>query len=333
MTLAYRNDVEEPGAPSIVMYFMLGRVVASDFPFHDLSLARPGSSAQLSLLNSTRPFPPEGRLVRELKAGEERDVVIRLHDGPDGIHYSVSGIIDAWIEPSGRYAWYRVQPGARHEDVEHLLSGPVTGLAIQLQGEFVLHAAAADAGGYAVAMSADHGYGKSTLAAFFLREGYPLLSDDMLPIWPHGPGFVTAASVPRIKLWSDSLAAMGMVEDDHALVVSWLEKRRVAVGPGSRPSQDRLPLRAIYFLDPRDDAATSTAVTALSPKDGAFAVLAGTYMADSLSGTRAASALDCAAGVANELPLRRITYHRSFENLPAIRDAILRDAEEFGSRG
>ena len=153
---------------------------------HDLPRGVAAKPVALSLLRAEQPFPPPGRLVRDLTVGQDRDVAIRLYDGPDGIQYSASGVLDAWIEPSGRVARYRVSLGARHEDVEHILSGPVTGLAIQLQGDFVLHAAAADVGGFAVAMVADHGYGKSTLAAFFLREGYPLLSDDMLPVWPDG---------------------------------------------------------------------------------------------------------------------------------------------------
>ena len=333
MTLAYPTDVRDPKEQDVARYSMMGRVVASDFRFHDLTPAPWGKPAALSLLSADEPFPPEGRLVRELTVGHDRDVAIRLYDGPNGIHYRASGVLDAWVEPSGRIARYKVTPGARSADVAHILSGPITGLAIQLQGDFVLHAAAADIGGFVVAMVADHGYGKSTMAAFFLREGYPLLSDDMLPVWQRGSEFVTAPSVPRIKLWSDSLAAMGLVEEDHEFVVSWLDKRRVPVEPASRPAQDRLPLRAIYFLDPRGDPAAPTIVTPLSAKDGVFAILAGTYMADSLCGTRAAGALDCAARIANGLPLRRISYYRSFENLPAIRDAILQDAEGIASSG
>ena len=51
------------------------------------------------------------------------------------------------------------------------------------------------------------------------------------------------------------------------------------------------------------------------------------YMPETLRGARAVAALEAATRIAETVPVRTITYHRSFENLPAIRDAILRDVE------
>jgi hypothetical protein len=50
------------------------------------------------------------------------------------------------------------------------------------------------------------------------------------------------------------------------------------------------------------------------------------YMAEMLRGERAHRALTAATRLVAALPVRRVSYYRSFATLPAVREAIAADA-------
>jgi hypothetical protein len=62
------------------------------------------------------------------------------------------------------------------------LLGPILGLVLHLRGLVVLHASAIEINGRSAIFVGDKMAGKSTTAAAFLREGYRLLTDDLLAI-------------------------------------------------------------------------------------------------------------------------------------------------------
>lgn len=91
-----------------------------------------------------------------------------------------------WIEGVG---WYRVDPSApsiriptsspspvRRE--EHIWGLPAS-LCFVHRGDLPLHAAAVEVGGSAVLLAAPGRFGKTTLAAAFLKAGYRLLAEDL----------------------------------------------------------------------------------------------------------------------------------------------------------
>jgi hypothetical protein len=296
-------------------------VVASDFPFRDVRPARGVPDVQIT--RSHWPFPPLGTLVREVRNGTDAPT-IQVFESEHGLQYHAWNIGRFWIEASGKHIWYSPEPGAREADIEQMLVGPVLGLALLRQGQLLLHAGAVAVAGRAVAFSAPSGLGKSTLAASFVRAGYPLISDDLLPLVRRADGFAAAQSVPRIKLWTDSLDALGEDAGRYDLVLSGLEKRRVpiddrwgSVAPAS------LPLAAFYFLTPHRDTARPVTVEPVEALPATLTLAASVYMAEVLRGPHAARALDAVADLARQVPIRRVSYCRDYGVLPALRAALL----------
>ena len=100
---------------------------------------------------------------------------------------------------------YRLDADAVHADAEACFVGPVLGVAAQQRGELLLHASAVPIGDGVVAFTAPPGAGKSTLAASFALAGYPLCSDDVLPVrFEHSRPLATPF-LPKMKLWRGQL--------------------------------------------------------------------------------------------------------------------------------
>lgn len=78
------------------------------------------------------------------------------------------------------------------------------------RGAFPLHAACLDVGGRTVALAGATGAGKSTLALALLRRGHAVLADDLTVLRPQGDAIDVLPSFARLKLWRDTLDAMGM---------------------------------------------------------------------------------------------------------------------------
>jgi hypothetical protein len=311
-----------PAAPS-ASYRYLGATIESDVP---LGVApAPSPCADVTVARAPAPISPSGTLVRE-----QPDLVgvpaLRIYEDEGNITYWSHRVGWFGIERSGRRVWHRLDPEAEPGDVETVLSGPIVALTLQLQGRVLLHAGAVLVEGQAVGLAGPHGAGKSTLTASLLQAGHPMLTDDILPL-THEDGRVHAhPSVPRLKLWPDSLAALGEDEAAHDPVLTWSPKRKLRVGDRwAGVAADAAPLAVIYLLSPHRREDRPTTFDDLPPAEAALALLGNTYMADMLHGERAARALTTAARLATVVRVRRISYARTFARLPALCAAILDD--------
>ncbi len=120
---------------------------------------------------------PLDRLVLEWAPRPEHPFSGKLYY--DGVRYRL------WV---GGLGWYVIDPRARRILVpqtaevilrEERLWGIPLALCVLQRGDLPLHAAAVEVGGSAVILAAPGRYGKSTLAAAFVRAGHRVLSEDM----------------------------------------------------------------------------------------------------------------------------------------------------------
>lgn len=293
-----------------------GHRIASDFPLHGLPLANKGGSVSVTLRNATTAVSLEA-----LDDGGPR-FVREPHQG--GIRYVAGGIGEFVIPRGGAEVTYSLTADAAFGDVQHILTGPILVMALQLQGEFFLHGGAIERGGGAFAISAPHGFGKSTLTAAFHRAGYPVRSDDVVPVREHDGAFFAGQGQPWIKLWDNALEEFGDDADTYDQVLSGFNKRII---PGVT-TEGELPLRTVYLLAPHLDADKPIQFRQLTGLEGALGLMANVYSPEIMVGELAARNLDFATRIAETVPVRVVSYYRSFENLPNIRDAILRDFDE-----
>ena len=132
---------------------------------------------------------------------------------------------------------------------ESYLFGTVFSYWLESQGWPVLHASAVSVDGGAVAFLAHSCHGKSTLAASFIKAGYPLISDDILPLAEEDGNFWCQPGLPQIKLWPDQAVYLAGRHVDLQPVAPGISKRMVPIGQdGFGAFVDRCQqLRCIYL--------------------------------------------------------------------------------------
>lgn len=285
-----------------------------------------GSTPAIQVLAATAPMPSPDELLREV-GGSHGSPLIRLFRTSDGILYDVERVARFWLDNTGTEVRYQLRPGASLSDFDHFLAGPMLGLAFQLRGGIGLHAGAIVLDRKAVGFAAPHGSGKSTLAAALSILGYPLLTDDVLPLTQFDADWYAIQSIPRVKLWDDSLAALGREPGGFMQVTSWVSKKRVTIGEGlGTIAPERVPLGALYVLDPRFED-TDFVVSELSASDAVFELMANLYIPEALTKERSERVIRKLCDLVECVPVRRITYKRTFDAIREVRDQFVADGD------
>ncbi|MFM2484972.1 hypothetical protein [Celerinatantimonas yamalensis] len=135
-------------------------------------------------------------------------------------------------------------PDIDEDSIRVFLLGSIFGALLFQRELLVLHGNAIRIGDHCLICVGPSGAGKSTLAAGFMRRGYQVLADDVVPITSSGdalPGF------PRIKLWQD-------VADQFNIKTSELRRIRPDMEKFNLPVNDlglqqKLPVRWVYILN------------------------------------------------------------------------------------
>ena len=151
--------------------------------------------------------------------------------------YLVTGRRTVVIDPA---------PGAPASDVRMFLLGSVLGLLCHLRGYLPLHGACVIVGERAIALVGHAGEGKSTMAAALAEAGHRLLADDITALQISDTSVLVQPTFPRIKLWSDSLAALGVKEEGLSTNRNRQGKYHVFRPEGF--AAEPVPLSAIYEL-------------------------------------------------------------------------------------
>lgn len=212
-------------------------------------------------------------------------------------------------------------PGTSEATIQHLYLNQVLPLVLGKQGKLVCHASAVEISAGAVVFAAESGRGKSTLAAAFATGGDRFLTDEGLVLEPTADGYQVMPSHPSVRLWDDSQAALLPADTAVAPPVSFTPKSRFLAGDQLRFCAEPRPLRRMYFLG--DGSAPAITFARLTAAEAAVELVKASFLLDIEEKPRLASHFDQVAKLA-ELPIHfRLDYPRRYEDLPAVRRAIV----------
>ncbi len=209
-------------------------------------------------------------------------------------------------------------------DLRLFLLGSAWGALSYQRGWFPLHASVVQVAERAVAFCAPAGHGKSSLAAWLIKQGYQLVSDDLCrldvarneppQLWP---------SPPRLKLWRDALAALDwqaqpLIRDQFRVDKFHL----LDPSHGSRPvgPPPKLPLAAIYLL-----AWGELAIQPLTGLAAVRAVLAAaTYRPEFMTALgQTATYWQQAIDLVGQVPIFRLQRPREWAAMPAVGEQLI----------
>lgn len=186
---------------------------------------------------------------------------------------------DCVVDRQGTRIWMWWPEPFTLADMVPYLQGQLLGLVQRLRGITCLHASAILIDGQAVAVTGFPGAGKSSTAAAFLQMGFPVLADDVVPVFEDDGKFMVQPAHPRIWLLPDMVETLYGSSDALPLLAPSWEKRYLdlnVAGPGL-PLEPK-PLAAIYVLSERANEPDRPVVTEAAPRDILLKLLCNTYM-------------------------------------------------------
>lgn len=225
----------------------------------------------------------------------------------------------AFLVRQGREVVVDPAPGADLSLVRAALLGPVLAALLHQRRFLVLHASGVALPGGAAAFLADAGEGKSTTAAAFYREGYPVVADDLMAVRGTS-GATVEIGYPQLRLCADVLEALG-VDPASLSRASGADGKRCQ--PVASPAQaEPLPLLAVYVLQTAD----AIKVERLSQSEAMRALTRFTFASSLLGPAGLRDHFAQCADLARRGLVRRLSRPRDLAYLPAVIEAVRTDA-------
>ena len=205
---------------------LFGLTIDSELPLPGLIPAPVGASVDVCIRRGT--------------LGEEADLVI-----PEAGSFAVR---------DGREIIVDALPEVPERNIRLFLLGSAMGLLLHQRGLFPLHANGVVVDGRAIAVAGATGAGKSTLAAWFSRQGLTLVGDDVIAMKPGAERVMALPGPPRVRLWREALDVFEIdnAELEPSYVDAAYDKWDLPVAPNSLASTE-LPLAAVYVLEDGSD--------------------------------------------------------------------------------
>ncbi|MGM0836097.1 MAG: aldolase [Bacillota bacterium] len=153
--------------------------------------------------------------------------------------------------------------GAVDDHIRLYLLGTCMGAILMQRRILPLHGSAIAINGNAYAIVGDSGAGKSTTASALLKQGYQLISDDVIPLTfnEHNVPMVTPA-YPQQKLWQESIDEFGMNSSKFRPIID--RETKFAIPVSSQFCNEQLPLAGVFeLMKTEDDAVRFSSVSGL----------------------------------------------------------------------
>ena len=233
-----------------------------------------------------------------------------------------------WLDRKREHVWATWPDTASLENTTAYLLGPVLGLLLRLRGVTCLHASAVAIEDRSVAFVGAPGAGKSTTAAAFARQGFGVLSDDIVALAETAGDFQVLPGCPYLRLWPESVKMFHDAPEALPRIIPDGEKRRFVLGnERTRFQSGPLQLGAIYFLgerrpDPAPYVETIRAQAAL------LSLVADTYGNKILDRDLRAQEFGVLSRLVEKVSIRRVFPHNDSSRIGDLCRII---REDFGS--
>jgi hypothetical protein len=327
------NLQRDPSASS-VQYRAYGLVLATDAPLPELTpIASAPSAAQadvrIRFLGPRQEFfsPSPCFMSWTLPTG---DLWLSCAKDERGFFLRFPELADFFIDSSGGeivcYAGRETPPLT----TSHLLLNQVLPLVLNLRGADALHATAVLTARGVCAFAGPAGAGKSTLAADFLRAGYPVLSDDCLVLEENAGEILAVPAYPGLRLWDDAFDALGADLSVSRPVAHYSSKKcLVPEDPLDFPTALH-PVTRIYSLVRSQEnegsaGPASPLIEYLSPRDAFMELMQIVFRLDINDRSMLVRQFHLLDRVVSRIAVRRLRIPNAFSSLPEVRAAILSD--------
>lgn len=262
------------------------------------------------------------------EAGGPAHVIINT--AANGRYYSIAYAegVEFLLDTHDAVVWCVWNEALTRQVAALYLLGPILGFILRVRGTTCLHASGILVDGQAIAFAGFSGAGKSTLAASFAAAGWPILTDDILPLAAVDGEIYAQPGHGRLRLFPNSFRNLPGLPDELPEIAPDWDKCYLDLAV-NKFTQHRSPaaLKAIYILD---WSSSERIVPFITPVDGAIAVAslaANTYRNELLSETMRKQEFYFLSSITASVEIRRLCPVDDIATLPLLLDMILEDFE------
>jgi hypothetical protein len=304
--------------------------VPSNNPFHDVEIKLGTLPRDLSNQDNRKLRYASAFLTH---SGEP---ALQIWDVQDGEYLLVrySDGVEFWLDGGFRRLWAQWPSSSSLEDTLSYLVGPIMGLLLRLRGAVCLHASAVNIADRAIIFLGSEGAGKSTTAAAFARQGFPVLCDDIVALIEREQQFHVLPAYRRINLWPDSVKLLyGSPEALPQITPDW-EKRCLELGEHgeTRFEVRALPIGAIYVLG-NSTPNSGISVEAIFQKTAMMTLVTNTYATNFLDAKQRAEEFAVLSRLVATVPVRQINAPREAVGPQQLCTVIRQDFCEYHISG
>ncbi|MBD3274689.1 MAG: hypothetical protein GF372_05225 [Candidatus Marinimicrobia bacterium] len=205
-----------------------------------------------------------------------------------------------------------------------VIGGELLGALLRQRGHLVLHAATVSRHGKAITFLGYSGWGKSTTAAYFVRNGYRLLGEDLLvvDVQPEKPEVLPGPL--SIKLRPDSGALLYDDFESQPEAYSTTNKRIMSGAAGELTSDRSATLEKMYILEPVNREHNK--IAKISKREALIEMVRHTRINSWLNSKQfAASHFNQCNRLLDRVPVSLLQRRLTLDSLPEIRDVVEAD--------
>lgn len=315
----------------MILHRLYGLTVASDFPFKNRFPEGSGSPDVTFTCRKRPPVPDHWQNTTPLFAsgmkterGESILSIFRL-DGYHVAHYPE--LIDFYIF-SDRIIAHLLDTSYDYL-VEIYLLGDIFSLWLELQGIPAIHASAVVIDGEAIGFLSSNKGGKSALAAAFMKKGFPLLTDDILPIEKRDGAYFGRPGYPQMRMWPEEAGFFLGRSMDLEIVHPGYSKRRIPVGEKGIGSfhRDRISLKALYIPE-RQDRCKGIEIVPISQKDAFIEMIRHSFSVSIVEALGLqVPRMQFFSSLVQNVPMRRLRYPSGLSHLSYVADTLVEDVK------
>lgn len=221
---------------------------------------------------------------------------------------------------SGKKIIVNPQTGLGQNFLRSLIFGYGLAILLHQRGLFVLHANAVEMNGGAVLFLGSNGVGKSTTTITLVKNGYNLLSDDMLILnLERDNDPVVLSGLPQIKLWPEVIHKVNENPEEMFKINLNTEKRYYQnISNFSNESQ---PIKVIYLIEEGNE----TMITDIDSQSSLMALIRGSYCLGLFDRKELYENFKDCSKIAKNVPVKLLKAKHSFEDLPKLVSIIEKD--------
>jgi hypothetical protein len=234
--------------------------------------------------------------------------------------------VEFWLDRDLRTVWADWPKSCSLEITLTYLVGPIFGLLLRLRGAVCLHASAVSIRDRAIVFVGSEGAGKSTTAAAFARQRFPVLSDDIVALVEREQQFHVLPAYTRINLWPDSVKLLYGSPDALPQVMPDWDKRclKLGVDGEARFEERTLPIGAIYVLG-NSTAKSAEVVESISQRTAMMTLVTNTYATNFLDAKQRAEEFAVLGRLVSAVPVRKVNAKRGALNVDELCEVIQQD--------